>query len=129
MGMQEVVNLLRHALFANPMAVLLSHFGNDEALTFVNGSVIGTSKFLHFLMPAQIPIWDSNVARAMGLLWPYQYANSAAYRSYLLAFSQALAANEITYPDNYAAFCGGNVTAVRKAEQLLFLYGRHLGGA
>lgn len=32
---------------------------------FLGGSVIGSSKFLHFTRPDRFPIWDANVARAL----------------------------------------------------------------
>ena len=32
---------------------------------FANGSVVGTSKFLHFAFPDRYPIWDSRVRRAL----------------------------------------------------------------
>ena len=38
---------------------------NDDSLTsFINNSIVGTSKFLHFSFPEYFPIWDSRVERA-----------------------------------------------------------------
>ncbi|MFD0915009.1 hypothetical protein ACFQ14_01155 [Pseudahrensia aquimaris] len=47
----------------------------DEAMTFIddlssgliNNSWVGSSKVLHFLKPELFPIWDSRVAKAIGL--------------------------------------------------------------
>jgi hypothetical protein len=33
----------------------------------VNGSTVGTSKFLHFVAPVIFPIWDSNIALVFGV--------------------------------------------------------------
>lgn len=37
---------------------------DNTALTAINNSVVGTSKFLHFSRPDVFPIWDRRVARA-----------------------------------------------------------------
>ena len=34
-------------------------------IDYINGSFVGTSKFLHFSFPASFAIWDMNVARAL----------------------------------------------------------------
>lgn len=34
-------------------------------MNYINGSFVGTSKFLHFSFPASFAIWDMNVARAL----------------------------------------------------------------
>ena len=51
---------------------------------FVGGSLIATSKFLHFLNPENFAIWDSNVAfAAYRFKHRYQYNSNAKYLEYL----------------------------------------------
>ncbi len=54
-----------------------------ESLRSVNGTLVGTSKFLHLLAPDKFPIWDSVVARHWGLKHSYQYENPERYAEYL----------------------------------------------
>ena len=55
----------------------------DALKTFVGGSLIATSKFLHFYNPSRYAIWDTNVARAAyRYTWP-QCNRSARYLEYL----------------------------------------------
>ncbi|WP_155805953.1 hypothetical protein [Erythrobacter litoralis] len=68
-------------------------------MRFINGSVIGTSKFLHFLRPETFAIWDTNVAIA--LAYPDSWSGAAKapvhrsvdnedrYRKYLRGLSLA----------------------------------------
>lgn len=48
----------------------------------INGSWVGTSKFLHFLNPKVFPIWDSRVATNFHLNWSYQINTKQVYLQY-----------------------------------------------
>lgn len=51
----------------------------------VNNSLVGTSKFLHFINPEIFPIWDSNVAYNMyGFKTYYQFEKLENYKHYFL---------------------------------------------
>ncbi|WP_171105901.1 MULTISPECIES: DUF6308 family protein [unclassified Ruegeria] len=53
---------------------------NDPAP--INGSWVGTSKFLHFLNPELFPIWDSKVAKNFRCKWHYQINRKNSYLEY-----------------------------------------------
>ncbi len=48
----------------------------------INGSWVGTSKFLHFLNPEIFPIWDSKVAKNFDCNWQYQINRKQSYLQY-----------------------------------------------
>jgi hypothetical protein len=48
----------------------------------INGSWVGTSKFMHFLNADRFPIWDSRVAKNFGLKWSHQINNKSVYLTY-----------------------------------------------
>ena len=51
----------------------------------VNNSLVGTSKFLHFINPEIFPIWDSKVANNMyGYKTNYQFEKLENYKHYFL---------------------------------------------
>ena len=54
----------------------------------INGSVVGASKFLHFISPSKHAIWDSRVYRYLLQKEPYQYRLEAPneYWNYLKSF-------------------------------------------
>ena len=88
-------------------------------LRFVNGSVIGTSKFLHFLIPNFAPIWDRRVGKHFSL--NYNQVNSI--ENYL-KYWKALANCKLDVPNNFAIFCTINnrrPTDIRLKEYALFL--------
>nr|WP_255552474.1 DUF6308 family protein [Maritimibacter dapengensis] len=53
----------------------------SEAEPKVNNSWVGYSKFLHMLRPDLFPIWDSHIARALGLKM-YSTNRSGIYANY-----------------------------------------------
>ena len=95
-----------------------------ELLRLVNGSGVGTSKFLHFLNPNVFPIWDSRIARCFNCRWQYQYDQPAAYIEYASGIARTIAAG-VTFPVAFEEFCG-DVGVLRKLEFLLYIYGRSL---
>jgi len=48
---------------------------------FLNGSVVGTSKFLHFWKPSEYAIWDSRIHDYLG--WPGTTNSKRLYQTYL----------------------------------------------
>lgn len=97
-------------------------------LQLINGSVVGTSKFLHFLNPAVMPIWDSNIGSAFGIKSRYNIAKPDTYLKYGDLLHSRLA-SDITYPPAFREFVGRDVSTLRELEFLLFFYGRSLRGS
>jgi hypothetical protein len=96
-----------------------------KVLKLINNSVVGTSKFLHFLNPGIFPIWDSRIARCIGLRHKYELENTNNYRSYAQSISDAIEEG-FEVPKPFLGFIG-KVSPVRRLEMLLFLYGKTLG--
>jgi len=94
-----------------------------EVCQLINGSVVGTSKFLHFLNPNVLPIWDSRIASVFGISGHYATAKVANYRNYGRSMAKAVEA-DLALPDRYVEFVGSDVGPVRRLELLLFLFGR-----
>ena len=92
-------------------------------LTLVNGSIVGTSKFLHFLNPEIFPIWDSKIGRVFGA---HRRDLVEKIERYLGYCSTVAASIDAVYPEDYAQFVGSGVSPVRRLELLLFLYGQSL---
>jgi hypothetical protein len=89
----------------------------------VNGSTVGTSKFLHFVAPEIFPIWDSNIASVFGIT--SKINNPATYIDYCDAVHRWLddTAKPITWP---AEFQGPKkISDVRKIEFCLYAYGKN----
>jgi len=93
-----------------------------DLMRLINGSVVGTSKFLHFLNPNVFPIWDSRIARCFGYDWEYQYDQPEAYIPYALGIAHTVSGG-VTFSDAFDRFCG-DVGDLRKLELLLFLFGK-----
>ncbi|GJE48411.1 hypothetical protein GOFOIKOB_1440 [Methylobacterium tardum] len=55
----------------------------NSAVELVNDSVVGASKFLHFVAPQQFSIWDQHVARYCGFDHRYQYDSPDLYAAYV----------------------------------------------
>lgn len=92
-------------------------------LKTLNNSVVGTSKFLHFVAPSIFPIWDSRIAAAFGILNEYQINNAEIYPKYCDAIHIYLS-RSIAWPSSFATF--DNVSNVRKLEFCLFQFGKNL---
>lgn len=90
-------------------------------LKSINNSVVGTSKFLHFVAPEIFPIWDSRIAAAFGILHEYQINNAAIYPEYCNSIHTYLH-RSITWPPGFATL--DNVSNVRKLEFCLFQFGK-----
>lgn len=88
-------------------------------LNFVNGSVVGTSKFLHFLNPNVAPIWDRRVARAIGA-GPW---NPARYSEYWADLDAAIFDPPMALQNACAADNGRQASPVRLKEVALYLTG------
>ena len=99
--------------------------GNTIDLRAINNSVVGTSKFLHFVAPEIFPIWDSRIARVFDLIDRSQINNPSNYMAYCDAVHQRL-----REPVDWPSFPANNdaqiVSDVRKLEFCLFAYGKQL---
>ena len=73
---------------------------------FLNGSVVGTSKFLHFWRPSEYAIWDSNIRAALGI---------SQYRDALTSFEY--------YLHDIRMFCSARTESIREVEFALFNVG------
>lgn len=98
----------------------------DALFSFVNGSAVGTSKFLHFMNPLCFPIWDSRVARSIGIENDPTIRRAGRYEPYLRWANTALDASP-AFSQGYLAFlteCGSHpATDMRKLEFALFTDG------
>ena len=54
----------------------------EDVVQIANDSVVGASKFLHFVAPHHFPIWDQHVARYCGFKHLYQYDSPDLYVAY-----------------------------------------------
>jgi hypothetical protein len=87
----------------------------------VNGSTVGTSKFLHFVAPEIFPIWDSNIALVFGIT--SKINDPATYLDYCDAVHRRLDAGEpIVWP---AQLGEKGISDVRKVEFCLYAYGKN----
>lgn len=122
---EEVVQLVNN-IAQNPTITetqLDEWFGSIE--WFINNSVIGTSKFLHFLRPDQFPIVDRFVAYAFRSKYVPQYLDDyVAYRSSVLEYAAICPVRLRRLADAYH-MGQGTIEAVRAVELALILYGKH----
>lgn len=93
----------------------------------INGSVVGASKFLHFISPNDHAIWDSRVYRYLHEKEPYPYRLEApdAYWNYLSDLDAL--ANDPRFPATKQAVekvVGYVVTNKRAAELVMFTNGK-----
>lgn len=98
---------------------------------YINNSIIGTSKMLHFIDPEKYPIWDSKMYEFMYDKSPsnYQVNNVRTY----LAYRSALL--EMTKHSNFPKFhesvntkIGYPVSELRALELVMFLSIKHSDG-
>lgn len=85
----------------------------------INGSTVGTSKFLHFVEPNVFPIWDSNIARAFEV--SSKINNPDTYLAYCEAVHRYLDKNpELKWPSELP----DGISDIRKVEFCLYAYGK-----
>ncbi|HFA47818.1 MAG TPA: hypothetical protein ENJ95_02225 [Bacteroidetes bacterium] len=96
----------------------------EELKKTFNNSIVGVSKLLHFINPENFPIWDSNVARAVGVA--NHKVNSTAvyceYKATCLGFSKKENFNTLLKKINKKL--ESDVSALRALEILLFSIGK-----
>jgi hypothetical protein len=76
---------------------------------FLNGSVVGTSKFLHFWRPNEFAIWDKNIRISLKVS-----PHSKSLTSYC------------DYLHDMRKYCGSRELTLRDVEFPLFINGRNL---
>ena len=88
----------------------------------VNGSTVGTSKFLHFVAPEIFPIWDSNIALVFRIT--SKINDPATYLDYCDAVHRRL--DDIAKPVFWPAELREReeISDVRKMEFCLYAYGK-----
>jgi hypothetical protein len=96
----------------------------DIDLKTVNDSVVGTSKFLHFVAPDLFPIWDSRVAAVFGLKHDYQINNAKTYREFVEAIYIEM--EELHNPAPWDGNSTDGISKIRNLELCLFRYGKAL---
>lgn len=92
----------------------------------INGSVVGTSKLLHFIRPDIHAIWDSRVYRYLHQQRPYIYRLEApdAYSGYLESIAGL--AQDDRFHDFHHSFnqaIGYDVTSKRYIEYVMYHHG------
>jgi hypothetical protein len=105
----------------NQKKLALIQLENQIAITkAINGSTVGTSKFLHFVEPNIFPIWDSNIARAFETATS-KINDPATYLAYCKAIHLYLDKNpEINWPKQLPE----GTSNIRKMEFCLYAYGK-----
>ena len=78
------IELLKKAYYHKPNTTFTKK-DYQELIPYVNNSIVGLSKMLHFINPNVYPIWDSNIAYIFGLKWNYQVNNVRLYMIYMIA--------------------------------------------
>jgi hypothetical protein len=105
----------------------------EPAVEFVD-SVVGTSKFLHFLMPDRFSMWDRNMAKALGSRIDDDRSRElrryAAYIAFMREWAEALDDNSLSelarFMHRHHGATGG---PLRLLEYALFMYGKYAPGA
>ena len=108
---------------------LLNSLGDSELLdllAWVNGSIVGTSKFLHFLNPGAVPIWDARVAANFGIFEKANIERVDSYKQYASLVGRKTMSDPGPY-GAYLKFLGpGSKLDARSIEFALFIYGEGL---
>ena len=107
--------------------------------SFINNSIVGTSKFLHFSFPDKFPIWDSRVERATRFIKKdgkpelikdvkkndYQTNKVDNYIAYCKAVNELISKYPAFLKDIDGKLDGGKkeTTPIRKIENALFIIG------
>ena len=112
-------------------AVKKGHLITEEQVKTValaiNNSVVGASKFLHFIDPERHAIWDSRVYRYLHQKHPYQYRleTPGAYNEYRECLEDI--AKDVRFPatkEKVEKVVGYKVTDKRAAELVMFHNGQ-----
>ncbi|OIQ69646.1 hypothetical protein GALL_487500 [mine drainage metagenome] len=120
--MEFVGDLRKIEKGCNQKKIALSQLKNQIAITkAINGSIVGTSKFLHFVEPKVFPIWDSNVARAFDV--PTKINDQATYLAYCEVIHLYLDKNRDL---NWPKALPDGISKIRKIELCLYAYGKSL---
>lgn len=122
-GMMEPLKQLRKAgSGAEALAILMACPHPEGLLRFVDGSIVGTSKFLHFLNPTALPVWDSRVARNFGI-----GVTGVNQTNRYVDYWSGLNACQAEPPAAFREYCrapdGRDATRLRLMEFALFLNG------
>jgi hypothetical protein len=106
----------------NQKTYSLSLLKNQIEITHaINGSTVGTSKFLHFVAPEVFPIWDSNIAHAFEVT--SKINDPPTYLAYCEAIHLYVGENpNLIWPEKIP----DGTSNVRKMEFCLYAYGKHL---
>lgn len=94
-----------------------------HSLQAINGSIVGTSKFLHFAAPSVFPMWDRYVASSLGISIS-SYRSVDRYCQYFHAAHEWLAKNALPSPIAQV-INAASLTPIRKVELALFWEGQH----
>jgi len=86
----------------------------------VNGSTVGTSKFMHFVAPEIFPIWDSNIALVFGIT--SKINDPATYLDYCAEVHRRLD-EPIDWPSKLRG--RDEISDIRKMEFCLYAYGKN----
>lgn len=88
---------------------------------YLNNSIIGVSKLLHFINPETYPIWDSRIARFLGKKSYGNINNIDIYIQYLNDLHELKESPIISVlRKNIEEVIGYNITSIRAIEFILF---------
>lgn len=88
-----------------------------------NNAWVGMSKTLHFLNPEVFPIWDSKVAKVLGIPTT-QMGKKEVYKNYLSFIFQNMNSSFVdTVRTEFKSVTGYQITKVRAVEFVLFVMG------
>ena len=100
---------------------------NDDLsilVSYVNHSLVGVSKLLHFISPEKFAIWDSKIFSFVHEKKPYQYnvSNIEYYRNYLALVSGLATSIEFDqFNKSVNNKIGYDVSSLRAIELIMFL--------
>lgn len=97
-----------------------------KLISIINDSVVGTSKFLHFILPDMIPIWDRRVYYYLTEETPYAYRlksieNFNLYRKFC---NEIVLDSRLNHLVDATQEFTGQVTPLRSVEFVMYSMGQ-----
>lgn len=120
----EILNELKKVDSISDLSI--RHFEMiEEIMPFINNSLVGTSKLLHFINPEVFPIWDSRVylflRDGQGKANQQHLKSIKYYQSYINLCTKILSDEKFEgFYKRYEQKIGYKVSAVRALEHLMF---------
>lgn len=121
---EEIVQILKAAKLSTP----LEKRDLETLKTWINNSIVGASKLLHFINPEVYPIWDSNINRVLfGATSSYKTNDVDRYLEYKELITEwAKDERLIAKKKKSELFKGSDISNIRYVEALLFYTSKRL---